>query len=855
MVDFNNFTLKLQEALSAAHKLALENKNQEIDDSHIMKALLSEKGIITDIFEKANIAQTDIEVKIDEAIENLPQILSGVDEAYLSKESNITFNEAEKFKVQLKDEFLSVEHFLLGASANKKSRVNLLLKEYSLSTKTILQIIAQLRGSTRVQDQNPEDKYRALDKYTKDLTALASSGKLDPVIGRDEEIRRVLQIISRRTKNNPALIGDPGVGKTAIAEGLAQRIASGDVPSTLKDKRILALDMGALIAGAKYRGEFEDRLKAVIKEIEKSSGRIILFIDEIHMLVGAGATQGAMDAANILKPSLARGDLRCIGATTVEEYRKYIEKDPALERRFQNVLVKEPSIEDSVAILRGIKEKYELYHGIKIMDNAILAAVNLSHRYITNRFLPDKAIDLIDEASARLRIDIDSMPQELDDLNREVKRLEIERAALQKENSPELKKVEELLTDKKKKLQDLKERWERERTVLQKIKDINQQMDDLKIAEERAERDGDYEKVAELRYGKRSELEKQKEKLEKRLKEVQETQNLIKEYIDEEDIAQIISKWTGVPVSKMLQSERDKLLKMEENLHKRVVAQDDAIMAVSNAIRRSRAGLSDESRPIGSFIFLGPTGVGKTELSKALAEFLFNDSNAIVRVDMSEYMEKHSVARLIGAPPGYVGYEQGGYLTEQVRTKPYSVVLFDEIEKAHSDVFNVFLQILDDGRLTDGKGKVVDFKNTVIIMTSNIGSDMIQNAIEQKTEISRSQITNFLRKYFKPEFLNRLDDIIVFKSLSKENIARIVDIQMSIVKERLQRKGYALKYTPALKNYLAEVGYDPVYGARPLKRTIQNEVLDPLALQILEGKYADKREIKADYKNDKIMFE
>lgn len=855
MVDFNNFTLKLQEALTFAHKIALENKNQEIDDLHIVKALLAEKGIITDIFEKANVAHSEIEAKVNDEIKSLPQILSGVDEAYLSKEANATFNEAEKFKTQLKDEFLSVEHFLLGASSNKKSRLNLLLKEYSLSTQMILQIIAQLRGSTRVQDQNPEDKYRALDKYTRDLTALASSGKLDPVIGRDEEIRRVLQIISRRTKNNPALIGDPGVGKTAIAEGLAQRIASGDVPSTLKNKRILALDMGALIAGAKYRGEFEDRLKAVIKEIEKSNGSIILFIDEIHMLVGAGAAQGAMDAANILKPSLARGDLRCIGATTVEEYRKYIEKDPALERRFQNVLVKEPSIEDSVAILRGIKEKYELYHGIKIMDNAILAAVNLSHRYITNRFLPDKAIDLIDEASARLRIDIDSMPQELDDLSREVKRLEIERAALQKENSPELKKVEELLTDKKKKFQDLKERWERERTVLQKIKEINQQLDDLKIAEDRAEREGNYEKVAELRYGKRNELHAQKTELETRLKEIQKTQNLIKEYIDEEDIAQIISKWTGVPVSRMLQSERDKLLKMEENLHKRVIAQNDAIAAVSNAIRRSRAGLSEESRPIGSFLFLGPTGVGKTELSKALAEFLFNDSNAIVRVDMSEYMEKHSVARLIGAPPGYVGYEQGGHLTEQVRTNPYSVVLFDEIEKAHPDVFNVFLQIFDDGRLTDGKGKVVDFKNTVIIMTSNIGSDLIQNAIEQKTEVPRAQLNDLLRKYFKPEFLNRLDDIIVFKSLSKEDISKIVDIQLSIVKERLAKKGYVLAYTPALEDYLAETGYDPAFGARPLKRVIQNEVLDPLALLILEGKYADNRTIKADYKDSGIVFE
>lgn len=853
MINFEKLTIKMQEALAESERLATNNKNQYIDDLHILSALLKEKNIITDVFQKTDVSISDLKNKIKEEIRLLPQVLSGIPQIYLSTESNLTFNEAEKFREKMGDDFLSMEHFLLGASENKKSRVYSLLTNYNLPTNTLFQAIKGLRGDNKVADQNPEEKYRTLEKYTRDLTQLAMSGRLDPVIGRDDEILRVMQILSRRTKNNPVLIGDAGVGKTSIVEGLAQRIVSGDIPTTLKNKRLLSLDMGSLIAGTKFRGEFENRLKSVIKEIEKSNGSIILFIDEIHTLVGAGATSGSMDAANILKPALAKGELRCIGATTIDEYRKNIEKDPALERRFQNVLVTEPSSSDSLAILRGIKEKYELHHGIKISDTALLAAVTLSQRYITNRLLPDKAIDLIDEAAAKLRIEIDSMPQQLDELMREVRKLEIEKASFKKEQSPELKKIEKILVQKKKDFQILNEKWQNERNTLNQIKEINEKLDKLKIAEENAERNGDFEKVAELRYGDKLKLENKKKELQKQHESLKTGTHFLKETVDEEDIALIVSKWTGIPVSKMLQSEKDKLLHIEDALRKRVISQDTAVSAVANAIRRSRTGLNDANRPIGSFIFLGPTGVGKTELTKTLANFLFDDETALIRIDMSEYMEKYSVARLIGAPPGYVGYEEGGYLTEQVRTKPYSVILFDEIEKAHPTIFNIFLQILEDGRLTDGKGKTVDFKNTVIIMTSNIGGALIQNAIENNQKIDKTQINELLREHFKPEFLNRIDEIIVFNSLKKDDILKIVDIQLEKLKKALMSKGISIDFTDNLKKYLSDVGYDPAYGARPLRRSIQNEIMNPLARRMLTADFKNK-DITIDYKNGKILI-
>ncbi|HKK45401.1 MAG TPA: ATP-dependent chaperone ClpB [Balneolaceae bacterium] len=848
-MNLDKLTLKAQEAVQSAVELASENNHQAVDPAHILLALLRDnENVINTILNKIGVRLPQIKSELESRINKLPVVKgASVSGQYLSNNSKELFDKAQDSANQLGDEYISSEHILIGMLESKSEAGNL-LKQHGVKKEDVLKIIEDVRGSQKVDDPNAESRYNALKKYARDLNELAEKNKLDPVIGRDHEIRRVMQILSRRTKNNPVLIGEPGVGKTAIAEGLALRINRGDVPEGLKSKHIVALDMGALMAGTKFRGEFEERLKAIVNEVIDSDGQIILFIDEIHTLVGAGAAEGSVDAANILKPSLARGELHAIGATTLAEYRKYIEKDKALERRLQTVMIEEPSVEDTVSILRGLQERYELHHGVKIRDEALVAAAELSHRYISDRFLPDKAIDLIDEAASRLRLEIDSMPEELDQIERQIRQLEIEREGLKREpNDEKINNIEKELADLEEQRTSMRNQWDTEREIIQKTRDLKQAIETSRNQADKAEREGNYEKVAELRYGTIAQLEKDLEETKEKLEEVQEGRAMLKEEVEYEDIADIVSRWTGIPVRKMLQSERQKLIHLEEELHKRVVGQDQAIEAVSNAVRRSRAGLQDENRPIGSFFFLGSTGVGKTELARSLADFLFNDEDAMVRIDMSEYMERHSVSRLVGAPPGYVGYDEGGQLTEAVRRHPYSVILLDEIEKAHADVFNILLQVLDEGRLTDNKGVTVDFTNTIIIMTSNIGSNLIQEKIEETGgkfsekiyDELQEKLMDRLKKAIRPEFINRVDDFIVFHPLEKEHIRKIVDIQLKRVYSMLEKRGITLSITDNVKDWLADRGYDPVYGARPLKRLIQTQIVNKLATKILENEAAE----------------
>ncbi|MEA4909005.1 MAG: ATP-dependent chaperone ClpB [Anaerolineaceae bacterium] len=834
MMNLERFTQKAQEALAQSQQIAQDMNHQAIEPAHLLLALLQQEGgVAPAIVTKVSGSTAGLLEDVRRDLESRPKVYGGNTQVGISRPANDVLNAAERYARGMQDEYVSAEHILLGLTESVESKR---LSQYGLTKDAILRAMVDVRGNQRVTSQNPEETYQALEKYGRDLTAMARQGKLDPVIGRDEEIRRTVQILSRRTKNNPALIGDPGVGKTAIVEGLAQRIVNGDVPEGLKHKRLIQLDMGALVAGAKYRGEFEERLKAVLKEITSSSGEIILFVDEMHTVVGAGAAEGAMDAGNMLKPMLARGELHLVGATTIDEYRKYVEKDPALERRFQPILVEAPSVEETISILRGLKQRYEVHHGVRITDAAVIAAATLSNRYITDRQLPDKAIDLIDEAAARLRTEIDSKPQALDEVDRQMMQLEIERQALQKEKDKSsrqrLEALERDLADLAERSAELKTRWQTEKDAIARLQAIKERMEQIQLEVEQAERRADLEKAARLRYGELPGLERQRQEAEAQIKQLQKEGALLKEEVDAEEIAEVISHWTNIPVSRMLEGEMEKLLHMEARLHRRVVGQDEAIRAIANAVRRARSGLQDPNRPIGSFIFLGPTGVGKTELARALAEFLFDDERAMVRIDMSEYQEKHTVSRLLGAPPGYVGYEEGGQLTEAVRRRPYSVVLFDEIEKAHPEVFNVLLQMLDDGRLTDGQGRTVDFRNTVIIMTSNLGSELWMGG---PVEVSRDQVTRVLQGHFRPEFLNRIDEIVVFQQLTREDLAQIVEIQLQHVAALLQARGIRLEMTPEATHYLAEVGYDVEFGARPLKRAIQRELQDPLALRLLSG--------------------
>jgi ATP-dependent Clp protease ATP-binding subunit ClpB len=855
-MKMDNFTRKAQEGIAEAHYLAEDYNNQEVHVAHLLLSLIQAEGITGPLLQKVGLNLDNLKQKLEQIISDYPKVYSSDDELYIVKSLRKVLRKARKKGQQMNDEYISTEHLLIGILEEGTTKVAKLLADKNIDSQKIEEAVEEIRGDQRVTSQNAESQYQSLENYTIDLTEQAREGDLDPVIGRDDKIRRLMQVLSRRKKNNPVLIGEPGVGKTAIVEGLAQRIINGDVPDALRDKRVISLDMGSLVAGTKYRGEFEDRLKSVLKEVKEAEGQIIVFIDEMHTLVGAGATQGAMDAANLLKPALARGELHCVGATTLDEYKQHIEPDAALERRFQPVLVEEPSIKDTVSILRGLKEKYEIHHGVKIQDNALVAAAELSDRYLTERFLPDKAIDLMDEAASKLKIEIDSMPIEIDELNRELRRLEIEKEALKNEGGADsrerLEVIEERIADIKEELDPLKAEWEAEKGIIQRKQDLKEEIEETKIAADAAERDADYERAARLRHGDLHELKEKLATANQKAEDLKSDRNLLREEVAQEDIAKIVSSWTDIPVTRVMEGEKEKLVNLEEEISQRVVGQNDAIKAVSNAIRRSRTGLQDKDRPLGSFLFMGPTGVGKTELAKTLAATLFDDESSLVRLDMSEYMERHAVAKLIGSPPGYVGFEDGGQLTEKIRRKPYSVILLDEIEKAHPDVFNILLQILDDGILTDSKGKEISFKNTVIIMTSNIGSQYIQDLTDQ--EKIRDKVQEEVKANFRPEFINRIDEQIIFHSLAPEDLDKIIEIQLSYLEEKLAEQDLEIELTAAAKEKISQLGYDPVYGARPLQRVIQKYIKDELALELLDGSIDEGDQIVVDYNKNQFDF-